>query len=73
MGGEGAAEDEMAGRHHRVSGCEFEKTPGDGEGQGSLQSWSCKESDSTEQLNNNSSFNPYDSPGEEALLVFPLC
>ena len=34
--------------------------------------WSCKESDSTEQLNN-SSFNPYDSPGEEALLVFPLC
>ena len=72
MGGEGAAEDEMAGRRHRVNGREFEKTPGDGEGQGSLQSWRCKESDSTEQLNN-SSFNPYDSPGEEALLVFPLC
>lgn len=35
--------------------------------------WSCKESDSTEQLNNSSSFSPYDSPGEEALLVFPLC
>ena len=29
-------EDEMAGRHHRCNGYEFEHTPGDGEGQGGL-------------------------------------
>ena len=29
-------EDEMVGRHHRSNGHEFEKTPGDSEGQGSL-------------------------------------
>ena len=29
-------EDEMVGWHHRLNGHEFEKTPGDGEGQGSL-------------------------------------
>ena len=35
---------------------EFEQTPGDSEGQGSLECcnpWSCKEPDTTEQLNNN--------------------
>ena len=35
---------------------EFEQAPGDGEGQGSLASyspWGGKESDTTEQLNNN--------------------
>ena len=31
-------EDDMVGWHHRVNGHEFEQTPGDGEGQGSLQS-----------------------------------
>ena len=30
------AEDEMVGWHHLFNGHEFEKTPGDGEGQGSL-------------------------------------
>ena len=30
------AEDEMVGRHHQLRGHEFEQTPGDGEGQGSL-------------------------------------
>ena len=38
-----------------LSGHEFEQTPGDGEGQGSLvcySPWGCKESDTTEQLNN---------------------
>ena len=30
-------EDEMVGWHHRVNGHEFEKTLGDGEGQGSLE------------------------------------
>ena len=29
-------EDEMIGWHHSFSGHEFEQTPGDGEGQGSL-------------------------------------
>ena len=28
--------DEMVGWHHRLNGYEFEQTPGDGEGQGSL-------------------------------------
>ena len=40
--------------HHRFKGHEFEQTPGDGEGQGSLacrSSWGHKESDTTEQLN----------------------
>ena len=32
----GAAEDEMVGWHHRLSGHEFEQTLGDSEGQGSL-------------------------------------
>ena len=46
----------MVGRHHWVNGYEFEQTLGDGEGQGSLVCWSPwghKESDMTEQLNNN--------------------
>ena len=29
-------EDEMAGWHHRLNGCEFEQAPGDGEEQRSL-------------------------------------
>ena len=28
----GVTEDEMVGRHHRLSGHEFEQTPGDSEG-----------------------------------------
>ena len=32
----GATEDEMVGWHHRLNGHEFEQTPGDTEGQGSL-------------------------------------
>ena len=49
-------EDEMVGWHHRVSGHEFEQTPGVGKGQGSLgccSQWGCKEPDMTEQLNDN--------------------
>ena len=48
-------EDEMVGRHHRLDRYEFEQAPGDGEGHGSLASyspWGCKESDMTERLNN---------------------
>ena len=49
-------EDEMVGWHHQLNGHEFEQAPGDGEGQESLACcslWSHKESDMTEQLNNN--------------------
>ena len=48
------AEDEMAGRHHRFNGREFEWTQGDGDGQGGLgccNSWGRRESDTTERLN----------------------
>ena len=47
----------MVGWHHGLNGHEFEQFPGVGDGQGSLaccSAWSCKESDMTEQLNNNS-------------------
>ena len=40
--------------HHQLEGCEFEWTPGVGDGQGGLaccDSWSCKELDMTEWLN----------------------
>ena len=46
----------MVGWHHRLNGHEFEQTPGDGEGQGSLaccSPWGHKESDTTERQNNN--------------------
>ena len=48
----GATEDEVVGWHHPLNGYEFEKTSGDGEGQGSLvccRPWGRKESDMTEQ------------------------
>ena len=44
-------EDEMVGWHHWLKGHEFEQTPEDGEGQGSLvccSPWGCKELDTTE-------------------------
>ena len=47
-------EDEMIGWHHRLDGHEFEKTPGVGNGQGSLaccSPWGRKELYMTEQLN----------------------
>ena len=48
-------EDEMVRWHHQLNGHEFEQTPGDGEGQGSLpccSKWGHKELDMTERLNN---------------------
>ena len=51
----GTKEDEMVGWHHRLNGHEFEQTPWDGGGQGSLaccSPWGRKESDMTGQLNN---------------------
>ena len=50
------AEGEMGGWHHRLSGHESEQTPGDGEGQRSLECCrprAHKLSDTTQQLNNN--------------------
>ena len=49
----GMTEDEMAGWHHWLNGCESEWTPGVGDGQGGLacfDSWGLKESDTTEWL-----------------------
>ena len=49
-------EDKMVRWHHRLDGYEFEQTPGDNEGQGSLvccNLWGRKESDMTERLNHN--------------------
>ena len=49
----------MVGWPHRLNGDELEQAPGDGEGQGSLvfcSPWGHKESDKTEQLNNNMGF-----------------
>ena len=51
----GASEDETVGWHHQLNRYEFEQTPGDSEGQGSLvccSPWGGKESDTTEWLNN---------------------
>ena len=50
----GTIEDGMAGWHHQLDGHEFEQSPGIGDGQGSqacYSPWSCKELDTTEQLN----------------------
>ena len=53
----------MVGWHHRFNGHEFEQALGDGEGQGSLaccSPWGHKESDMTEQLNNNDMLYPFE-------------
>ena len=50
----GTTEDEMAGWHHWLNGCESEWTLGVRDGQGGLaccDSWGRKESDTTERLN----------------------
>ena len=48
-------EDEMAGWHHRLNGHEFKQALGVSDRQGNLaccSSWSLKESDMAEKLNN---------------------
>ena len=58
----GSTEDEMVGCHHPLNGLEFEQAQGNGEGQGSLACcslWGCKESDTSEQLNNNEVWKSY--------------
>ena len=50
----GTIKGEMVGWHHRLDGQEFQQALGVGDRQGSLACcgpWSCKESDTTEQLN----------------------
>ena len=52
----GTTEDKTVEWQHRLNEHEFEQILGDSEGQGSLACctpWGCKESDTTEQLNNN--------------------
>ena len=52
----GGKKDEVVGWHHCLYGHEFDQTPGDSEGQGSLaccSPWGHKELEMTEQLNNN--------------------
>ena len=52
-------ENEMVGWHRQLNGYKFGQTPGNGEGQGILvccSPWDHKESDKTEQLNNNNEF-----------------
>ena len=52
----------MVGWHHQLDGHEFEQAPGVGDGQGNLacySPWGCKESDTTEQLNNGKESNTY--------------
>ena len=52
----GTTEDKMVGWNLQHSGHEFEQAPGEGERQGTLvccSPWGHKESDTTEQLNNN--------------------
>ena len=51
-------EDETVGWHHWLNRQKSEQTPGDSEGQGSLEccsSWSCKESDATWQMKSSNS------------------
>ena len=60
----GMTEDEMLGWHHQLNGHEFEQTPEDSEGQGSLaccSPWGHKESDTTEWLNKWHSIKSYQS------------
>ena len=52
-------EDEMVEWYHQLDGHKFEQALEDGEEQGSLLyciPWGCKESDTTEQLNNRSKY-----------------
>ena len=62
-------EDEMGGWHYRFNGLELGQTPGDGEGQGSLECcspWGQEESDTTWHLNNNNTWQMgSEVPGQE--------
>ena len=58
----GMTEDEMVRYHHWPNGHEFEQTPRDSDGQGSLvfcSPWGCKGLDMTKRMNNNNSRRKY--------------
>ena len=69
-------EDEMVGWHHIIDGHEFEQALGVGEGQGGLGCCSPqghKESDITQQMNNNNKSNyptPYATSGNHKSDLF---
>ena len=71
----GKTEDKVVGWYHQLSGHEFEQTQGDSEGQKSLAcytSWSHKELDTTECLNNNCENKCYSLYNVRAALAGPL-
>ena len=64
----GTIEDEMVGWHHQLDGHEFEQTPGDNKGQGSLaccRSWGCKELDMTSNLAHNDKIDAHAQPPDQ--------
>ena len=68
----GTREIEMVGWHYWH---EFEQAPGDGEGQGALaccSPWGCKESDMTEQLNNDNMCIELVMPSNHLIVCGPL-
>ena len=72
----GVTEDEMVGWHPWLNGHEFEQTPGDGEGQGTLMCcspWDFKEADTTEQLksNNRVTFLPFSPSFQSRCHIIP--
>ena len=75
----GMIKDEMVGWHHWLNGHESEQTQGDGEGQGSLvccSPWGHKESDTTEQQQQQQGLTDYDGDFlyfcTKALLQVPI-
>ena len=71
----GTTDDQMAGWHHWLDGCEFEWPPGDGDGQGGLaccNSWGCRVGhDWATELNWTDAFNIDIPPNyEEINLIF---
>ena len=65
-------DDQMVGWHQQLNGHEFEQTPGDDEGEGSLtccSPWGLKELDMTECLNRNNNFIVQTSVQFESCLI----
>ena len=72
----GTTEDEMAGWHHWLDGCESAWTPGVGDGQGDLaccDSWGRKELDTTEQLNWTDWYKQIFSVDVNKIWFYPFC
>ena len=65
-------DNQMVGWHQQLNGHEFEQTPGDDEGEGSLtccSPWGLKELDMTECLNRNNNFIVQTSVQFESCLI----